>query len=234
MTTASAPFLWRHPPRLVKVCDNPPVTCAIKVKVTGMSSAKKKVILRRFMGEVVHGYLPLSGFTRSTGDQKFAQLLDLSGRLLEFPLNDVKMISYVRDFNLQDTVNPERLTRRAFLSRPRTEGVWVRVTFRSTDRSGAGSADRTLDALEGLAASDLSLFDSLIEDSGLHFSPPDIRSNTQRIFIPRPAIETMQILAVITTPSKIKPLPPPAAEKMRKEMQESLFDAVIPRNQRPN
>ncbi len=149
-------------------------------------------------------------------------LLDLSGHIVEVPLKEIKTISYVRDFNLADAVNPERLTRRAFLARPRNEGLWVRVTFRSGDQ------------LEGLAASDLSLADSLIEDAGLRLTPPDIRSNTQNIFVPRSAITDLQLLAVITTPSRTKPAPAQTAEQLRKELQENLFQAPTPPNTRPN
>jgi hypothetical protein len=187
-----------------------------------MSSSKKKVILRRTTGEILPGYLPLSGFTRGAGSARVVELLDLSGRLIEIPLGDVRMISYVRDFNLADTTNPERLTRRSFLARPRNEGVWVRMTFRAPERAA--------ETLEGLAAADLSLLDSLVEDGGLHVAPPDIRSNTQRIFVPRAAIESLQILAVITTPSKAKPMP----ERTPEEIQKSLFEALTPRNTRPN
>ncbi|WP_263375656.1 DUF6982 domain-containing protein [Granulicella aggregans] len=191
-----------------------------------MSSAKKKTILRRMTGEILPGYLPLSGFTHGTGSARVVELLDLSGRLIEIPLGDVRMISYVRDFNLADTTNPERLTRRAFLARPRNEGVWVRMTFRGADRF----PERAAETLEGLAAADLSLLDSLMEDGGLHVAPPDIRSNTQRIFVPRAAIDSLQILAVITTPSRMKPVP----ERTPEEIQKSLFEALTPRNTRPN
>lgn len=170
--------------------------------------------------------MPLSGFTHGAGQAKVAELLDLAGRIVEVPLNDIRMVSYVRDFNLADLSNPERLTRRAFLARPRNEGVWVRITFRG--------AEKAPEMLEGLAAGDTSLLDSLIEDGGLHFAPPDIRSNTQRIFVPRVSMETLQILAVITTPSKPKPLPERTPEQIRKDMQESLFDSLTPRNSRPN
>ncbi|MBB5059496.1 hypothetical protein HDF16_004222 [Granulicella aggregans] len=192
-----------------------------------MASSKKKVILRRVTGEILPGYLPLSGFTRGAGSSRVVELLDLSGRLIEIPLGEVRMISYVRDFNLADTTNPERLTRRSFLARPRNEGVWVRMTFKASERS----LERTSEIiLEGLAAADLSLLDSLIEDGGLHVAPPDIRSNTQRIFVPRAAIESLQILAVITTPSRAKPVP----ERTPEEIQKSLFEALTPRNTRPN
>ena len=74
-------------------------------------------------------------------------LLDLSGRVQPVPLPDVKYVSYVRDFNTADNVHPERLMRRTFLARPRTEGLWLRLTLRDGDR------------IEGLAPLDLSLAD---------------------------------------------------------------------------
>ena len=187
-----------------------------------MSNSRKKVLIRRFAGDTVPGYLPLSAFVRGLDSARVIDLLDLSGRILELSLNDVKTISYVRDFNLGDLVDPERLTRRAFLARPRNEGVWLRITFRSGD------------LLEGLAASDISFVDSLLADSGLHITPPDVRSNTQRIFVPRSAISELQLVAIITNPSRAKPLPKQSPEELRKELQKSLFQAPTPPNTRPN
>lgn len=190
-----------------------------------MSNARKKVIIRRFAGETLPGYLPLSGFVHGQAPAHVLDLLDLSGRVAQVSLKDVKTISFVRDFNLADNVNPERLSRRTFLSRPRNEGLWVRLTFHSPEHAP--------DILEGLADTSLSLIDSLIQDSGLSISPPDVRSNTQRIFIPRSAMADLQLLAVITTPSR-KPVPIQTAEEQRKELQESLFKAPTPSNTRPN
>ena len=183
-----------------------------------MSSAHKKVIVRRFTGETLPGYLPLSGFVRNRAPQSAIDLLDLTGRVIPLLLNDIKHICYVRDFNLHDTVSPERLTRRTFLAKPRTEGLWLRLTFRSGD------------LLEGLAPIDITLTDDLIHDVGLHLTPPDTRSNTQRIYIPRTSIAELQLLAVITTPSRRKPLPASSVPTM----QEDLFDNLIPPNTRPN
>jgi hypothetical protein len=179
-----------------------------------MSSAHKKVIVRRFTGETLPGYLPFSNFVRNRG----IDLLDLSGRVIPLPLNDIKHICYVRDFNLQDNINPERLTRRNFLAKPRTEGLWLRMTF------------RTGDVLEGLAPLDITLTDDLIGDQGLQISPPDTRSNTQRIFVPRSSLTDLVLLAVITTPSRRKPLPASAVPSL----QEDLFENLIPPNNRPN
>ena len=152
-----------------------------------MSSSQKKVIIRRFSGDVLFGYLPASGFV----DAGEIQYLNLQGRTAGVPLTGVKTVCYVRDFNLSDATNPERLLRRNFVARPRGEGVWIRVTFREDG-----------DALEGLVAADASLLDGLTVDLGLYLVPPDTRANTQRIYVPRSAIASLEMLAVITSAAR--------------------------------
>ena len=186
-----------------------------------MSSSHKKVIVRRLTGDVLPGYLAASGFlerkpaSRTVDEPAKAvlSLLDLGGRVIPVPLDEVKMVSYVRDFNLSDPGNPERLTRRAFLARPRAEGLWVRLTF------------RTGDLLEGLAPVDLALVDDLLDDGGLFLLPPDTRSNTQRIYVPRAALATLQVLAVVTSPSKRRPTVVPVRGD---NAQEELFRSSLP------
>ena len=198
-----------------------------------MSSAHKKVIVRRFLGDTTPGYLPLARFVRSRStsspDDRVVDLLDLSGRVLSITLTEIKHICYVRDFNLNDTANPERLTRRTFLARPRTEGLWLRLTFRNPPGAPPPSASTEPEQFEGLAPIDLSLADDLVNDAGLFLIPPDIRSNTQRIFVPRPAITELQLLAVITTPSRHKPAPGGS----KPSLQEDLFHSLPPTS-RPN
>lgn len=197
-----------------------------------MSSAHKKVIVRRFLGDTIPGYLPLSRFVRNRTsgkpEERALDLLDLSGRILSIPLPDIKYVCYVRDYNLNDSVNPERLTRRTFLARPRTEGLWLRLTFRSAPSSSPSTAAEA-EQFEGLAPLDLSLADDLVDDAGLFLIPPDIRSNTQRIYIPRAAISDLQLLAVITTPSRRKPAPGSSAPTL----QDDLFRSLPP-SSRPN
>jgi hypothetical protein len=160
-----------------------------------MSSSRKKVIVRT-LAEILHpGYLPLNGLVAERGKTQEIDLLDLEGRIVAIPLASIRTIAYVRDFNLADRDDPERLTRRTFLARPRAEGLWIRLTMVGGD------------LLEGLAPLDLSLVDGLLDDRGLFLIPPDIRSNTQRLYIPRSAFTAVQLLAVITTPSKTKPAP---------------------------
>jgi len=178
-----------------------------------MSNSPKKVLVRRFTGDVLPGYLPQAAFVRHNS----IDLLDLSGRLISLSLSDIKTISYVRDFNLSDPVNPERLTRRTFLARPRTEGLWLRLTF------------KTGDLLEGLAPTDRSLLDALADDNGLFLTPPDTRSNTQRLYVPRAAFTDLQLLAVITTPSRRQPRPAPT-----EDIQSELFHLPLDPTSRPN
>ncbi len=153
-----------------------------------MAGSRKKVLVRMEDQTVQAGYLPATGVVnRATGG---LELLDVAGRLVEIPLKQIRYVAYVRDFNLDDTVTPERLTRKTFLARPRTEGLWVRVTFRGGD------------VLEGLAPLDVTLVEDAMSDLGIYLVPPDVRSNTQRVFVPRVAMAGMTVVGVVTTPSK--------------------------------
>ncbi len=166
-----------------------------------MALSRKKVLVRPLTGPPRAGYLPASAFVHHSPPPSVIDLLDLSSHTLTLPFAEIKHIAFVRDFNLDDPTDPERLSRRAFLTRPRSEGLWLRLTF------------LTGDLLEGLAPLDLSLLDGLIEDAGLFLTPPtlsgmaDARTNTHRLFVPRTAIASLQILAVVTTPSRPKPTP---------------------------
>jgi hypothetical protein len=161
-----------------------------------MSSSRKKVIVRKYSREWLAGYLPLTHFAQGGR----VELLDLTGKVVDLPLDGVKWLCFVRDFNSGESGDPERLLRKSFLGRPRTEGLLLRLTLKDDDR------------LEGLAANDLTLLDP----EGIFLIPPDIRSNTQRVFIPLSSIAELEIAAVITSPSRRKSAEVP--------QQESLFD----------
>ena len=172
-----------------------------------MPDSRKKVIVRTLGNLLRPGYLPLSGLLDPAATS--VTLLDLEARILPIPLASVRHIAYVRDFNLNDNSDPERLTRRTFLARPRTEGLWLRLTLPGPE------------VFEGLAPLDLSLLDMLHQDRGLFLIPPDIRSNTQRLYVPRTAILDLRLLAVITNPSKPKPAKHP--HKLPNTLQDNLF-----------
>jgi hypothetical protein len=168
-----------------------------------MASGQKKVIIRRFDDELHWGYLPqeialLHGYV---------ELIDPAARVTPILLKEIKWIAYVRDFNLNDSHLPERLERKKFAARPRTEGVWVRM--RLTDG----------DALEGLVQFNRTLLDSLADSTGIFLTPPDTRGNTQRLFVPRTAIESIEAMGLIQ-PSASKAAKPGRPEP---EPQPSLF-----------
>lgn len=57
-----------------------------------------------------------------------------------------------------------------------------------------GSAEiKDNEVLEGMMPNDL----SLTSGDGFLINPPDLRSNTQRIFVPRSALDSLTVLAVI-------------------------------------
>jgi hypothetical protein len=126
------------------------------------------------------------------GDDQELELLDTHGKLLRLAWNQVKWVCYVRELGVgdgsaTDTVNPERLLRRRFSSRPRMAGLWLRLALSDGEE------------LEGVAANDR----SLVEGAGLMLTPPDTRSNTQRVFVPRSSIRDLTVLGVIGSASTV-------------------------------
>lgn len=151
-----------------------------------MAGGQKKVIVRSFEESIVAGYLTASGFVQNEA----VAVMDPAGRIVSLPLTAVKHIAYVRDFNLADATQPERIGRRSFLARPRGEGLWVRLTFRDGD------------TLEGLADTGLGFIDGLLQDHGLFLALPEARSNTQRLFVPRPALSAIEFLGAVSTAAR--------------------------------
>ncbi len=130
-----------------------------------MSTSRKKAIFRKLSRDWVAGYVPLASFVRDGR----VEMLDLDGKVVALEVEDLKWICYVRDFNSGELSNPERLVRKTFAGRPRGEGLFVRARLKDGD------------LLEGLAANDA----TLVASEGVFLTPPDLRSNTQRIWIPK-------------------------------------------------
>ena len=147
-----------------------------------MASARKPVIVRKFSRDWCAGYAG-AGFGQDAAE---LEILDLTGKVLRICWDQVKWVCYVRDFPAGDSVAPERLLHKRFAIRPRTAGLWLRMTLTDGDE------------LEGLAANDR----SLVEGAGLLLTPPDTRSNTQRIYLPRQAIQTLEVVSLIGAASR--------------------------------
>ena len=110
------------------------------------------------------------------GDAETIDLLTPEGEHRTVAIKDVRTIYFVREFS--DDFEPER---KAFLSRPKLEGLWVRLKFRDND------------SIEGVVPNDLL---SLL-DRGVQITPPDLHGTTLRIFIPRSALSEMTVLGVV-------------------------------------
>jgi hypothetical protein len=151
-----------------------------------MTSARKPVIVRKFSRDWCAGYAG----ARFGQDAVELEILDPGGKVLRIGWDQVKWVCYVRDFPSAsgDQMNPERLMHKRFSVRPRTAGLWLRMTLTDGEE------------LEGLAANDL----SLVEGAGLLLTPPDTRSNTQRIYVPRQAIQTLEVVSLIGAGSRAR------------------------------
>ena len=142
-----------------------------------MPSTHKKVVVRKMDRDSINGYVAAGAFIT---EGKF-EMLNTAGNVIMIDIREVKGVYFVRDFG-----DPETLARKTFTSRPRTEGLWVRLRFRDNE------------TLEGLMPNDL----TQITADGFFVNPPDTRANTQRIFVPRYALAELTVLAVIGGQSK--------------------------------
>jgi len=156
-----------------------------------MPSTHKKVIVRKMGRDSISGYVAPAHFVV---DGK-PELLNPSGKVVLIELAEIKSVDFVRDFSDTTAVG-----RKTFTSRPRTEGLWVRLRFIDND------------VIEGLMANDL----TQMAPEGYLITPPDTRGNTQRVFVPRTSLIELTVLAVIGRPESHKK----TAEDIR---QEKLF-----------
>jgi len=137
-----------------------------------MSSTHKKVIVRKADRDTVNGYVAPANFVV---DGKL-ELLNTTGNVVAVDLREIKAVYFVREFS-----DSEGLTRKTFTTRPRTEGLWVRLKFKDSE------------VIEGILPNDL----TQNPPEGFLMNPPDLRSNTQRVFVPRTALTSVTVLAVI-------------------------------------
>jgi hypothetical protein len=153
------------------------------------ASTHKKVIV------VLADRKPLRGYLNAgrLGQTDSVDLLTQDGAHQEIPVVKIRSIYFVREFS--DEFEPER---KAFLSRPKLDGLWVRLRYLDGD------------TLEGLIPNDLI---SLL-DNGLQISPPDLNSTTDRIFVPRSALSEVTVLGVVGI-ARRKPAAAAAATQSR-------------------
>jgi hypothetical protein len=155
------------------------------VKTRAPASTLKKVVLVFSDRERLEGYLnPLRVQTAEPLD-----LLTVNGEHRPISLKDVRAIYFVREFN-----GEYESERKAFLSRPKLDGLWVRLKFRDSE------------TLEGVVPNDL----LTLLDSGIQLTPPDLNGAVTRIFVPREALAEVTVLGVVgVARRKPTPAPPP-------------------------
>jgi hypothetical protein len=156
------------------------------------ASTNKKVLVARMDKAPVQGFLQFPDGLRPQG----IEILTPDGNLQAIPMEEVKAVCFVRDFEAGESWRKQR----AFANRPKTAGLWLRLRFRDGD------------SLEGLLPNNLLLMEGL----GLSIVPPDPTFQNQRIFVPRAALGAVEVLGVISSPlrRRAKPREPETQIKM--------------------
>jgi hypothetical protein len=141
------------------------------VKARAAASTHKKVVITFSDRTTLQGYVnPL----RLPDDP--LDVLTTTGEHRQIPLKDIRAVYFVRDFTAD--YEPGR---RAFFSRPKLDGLWVRLKFRDNE------------TLEGVVGNDL----LALLDSGIQITPPDLNGAAMRIFVPRSALSEVTVLGVV-------------------------------------
>jgi hypothetical protein len=149
-------------------------------------STHKKVLVLRFDRETLPGFVNPQGYLLAEG----LELMTQSGSVNIVPYPEVKLVCFVRDFGQAEPRKELRL----FTTRPKMEGLWLRMYFRDGD------------AMDGILSNNL----LQLETAGFSVVPPDPGFQNQRIFVPKAALARVEVLGVVGSPlrSPRKPKPP--------------------------
>lgn len=137
-------------------------------------STTKKVVVRRFEREPLQGFVSPQTYLGPSG----VELLTPAGAVVSVPYQELKSVCFVRDW-AED--QPES---KVFLTRPKMDGLWVRMHFRDGE------------VMDGILSNNLLQWEAY----GFTVVPPEPNSNNQRIFVPRRALLEMQVLGVVGSP----------------------------------
>ena len=139
-------------------------------------STTKKVLVRRFDREPVTGFVNPQSYLLPAG----VELMKTDGTVAIVPYQEVKTVCFVKDFETAESP-PER---HVFHTRPKMDGLWVRMRFRDGE------------VMDGIVSNNL----LQMEPYGFTFIPPEPYSNNQRIFSPREALSEFHVLGVVGSP----------------------------------
>ena len=155
------------------------------------SSTAKKVVVRRFERDRVAGFINPFSYLQ----QEAVEVLKTGGTLALIPYSEVKSVSFVKDFDEEVEYG------RIFLNRPKLEGLWVRMLFSDGE------------VMDGILPNNLLNWDTV----GYTVTPPEPDGNCQKIFVPRLALRSVQILGVVGSPLR------PKKTRPGPDVQPSLF-----------
>jgi hypothetical protein len=137
-------------------------------------STTKKALIRRFDREPLPGFLNPHQYLQPHG----VEMLTPSGTVISVNYGEIKSVCFVKDFDSE----PD--SAKVFQSRPKMEGLWVRMNFRDGD------------VMDGILPNNLLLWDRY----GYSVIPPEPYSNNQKVFVPRDALTDISVLGVVGSP----------------------------------
>jgi len=141
------------------------------------AGSTKKAMVYRFERELLAGFVDSAN--PFEGNQ--VQFLNREGVVQSIPLEQVKLICFVRDW-----IDGPAWQRNQYAVRPRQQGLWVRLKFRDGE------------SLEATMPNSLAALDPI----ALTISPAETTQGVQRVLIPRQALETFEVLGVVGSPLK--------------------------------
>jgi len=155
------------------------------------ASTNKKVVIERFERETLRGFVNPQTWLRDRG----IEMLSADGAVRSIAYAEVKLVSFVKDLDGA----PASADRRLFTTRPKIEGLWLRMLFRDGDH------------LDGILANEL----LGIDPYGFHLAPPETAANTQRVWVPRVALTDLKVLGVIGSPLRRRKRTPPSKDQIK-------------------
>ena len=141
------------------------------------ASTTKKVLVRRFDREPLTGFVNPQSYLLAGG----VELMKTDGTVALIPYEEIKTVCFVKDFETAEEAPPDRLV---FHTRPKMDGLWVRMRFRDGE------------IMDGILSNNL----LQLEPYGFTFIPPEPYSNNQKIFSPRQALSEFHVLGVVGSP----------------------------------
>jgi len=141
------------------------------------ASTTKKVLVRRFDREPLTGFVNPQSYLLAGG----VELMKTDGTVAVIPYQEIKTVCFVKDFDSAEETPPYRLV---FHTRPKMDGLWVRMRFRDGE------------VMDGILSNNL----LQLETYGFTFIPPEPYSNNQKIFSPRQALSEFHVLGVVGSP----------------------------------